>query len=116
MPIVNHANYCNACRVGGELPRGKSLTVPNMVLPLSELLVRYARGNPVAMSQSFYDDEHSVDINLLSPTERAYLSKELREDIEVLREELYVKSKKSAPPVSSAPSVPPAPSEPPVTE
>jgi trans-2-enoyl-CoA reductase len=82
MKYRNPARWTASVDLDPEVPTMPSETVPDMAMPLKELIDRYSRGQPVELYQPLYDDdlpEEFAGLDLAKMTKLDIL--ELRNDI-----------------------------------
>jgi len=86
---VDHNSY-EGKLVIGEKNTGISLTVPDQVPSLAEMLRRYVRGGDVQMFTPVYTDDENIPDNLerMNEIERIELAREMKTAIDVHRDAL----------------------------
>jgi len=90
-------NYDSKNSRNFEYPKGESLTVPDMTLPLSELLARYTRGSEVPMFQPIYEGDTDVpDISRMDTVEKTAYAKHIAQQIDHTRKKLSDKKAEKA--------------------
>ena len=97
--------------MGAEISDKPSETVPDMTLPLAEMLDRYTRGQPVELYQPLYDSDlpaefEGLDIQKLTKLELLQLRDDIRNNIRTLQQAIADQNRKDALPVSPALSSP----------